>query len=256
MQEVLEGRGVKDGVIMDLSRVSEPHLLKYRSLFKDPHKKECIVSPTTHFCSGGVMINPNAETPIGGLFAAGETCAGAHGANRLAGNALSEVFAMGGIAGRMAALKAKALEHPQLPQKKLAAERNRLESLEFNGNASLRDLRRSLKRTMWYKAGITRHAKDLTNALGKIEALRARIPALQLKNFRALIGTLELQNMLFSAEMVCRAALQRTESRGAHYRSDYPAENDKDWLKNIVISRPATEITLQPVPVSMDIITP
>ena len=109
---------------------------------------------------------------------------------------------------------------------------------------------------MWYKAGITRHAKDLTHALGKIEALRARIPALQLKNFRALIGTLELQNMLFSAEMVCRAALQRTESRGAHYRSDYPAENDKDWLKNIVISRPATEIILQPVPVSMDIITP
>ncbi|MCK5417016.1 MAG: FAD-binding protein [Desulfobacterales bacterium] len=256
MQEVLEGRGVNDGVIMDLSRASEPHLLKYRSLFKDPHKKECIVSPTTHFCSGGLIINANAETPIGGLFAAGETCAGAHGANRLAGNALSEVFAMGGIAGRMAALKAKALDHPQLPEKKLSAERNRLESLEFNGNASLRDLRRSLRQTMWYKAGITRHAKDLTYALGKIEEIRARIPALQLKNFRALIRTLELQNMLFSAEMVCRAALQRTESRGAHYRSDYPAENDKDWLKNIVIRRQETEISLQPVPVSMDLISP
>ncbi len=256
MQEVLEGRGVKGGVIMDLSRTSEPHLLKYRSLLKDPHNKELIVSPTAHFCSGGVMINANAETRIGGLFAAGETCAGAHGANRLAGNALSEVFAMGGIAGKMAALRAKKLERPQLPEKKIAAERNRLESLEFNGNASLRDLRRSLKETMWYQAGITRHAKDLTQALGKIEEIRSRIPALQLKNYRELIQTLELHNMLFSAEMVCRAALKRTESRGAHYRSDYPAENNRDWLKNIVISRQETEITLKSVPVSMDSVSP
>lgn len=256
MQEILEGRGVKGGLIMDLSRVSEQRLLKHRSLFEDPHKKELIVSPTTHFCSGGVMINANAETPIEGLFAAGETCAGTHGANRLAGNALSEVFAMGGIAGKMAALKAKELERPQRPQKKLAAERKRLESLEFNGNASLRQLRRSLKETMWYQAGITRHAKGLTQALREIEEIRSRMPALQLKNFREIIRSLELQNMLFSAEMVCRAALKRTESRGAHYRSDYPAENDKNWLKNIVISRPETEITLQPVPVSMDNVSP
>jgi succinate dehydrogenase/fumarate reductase flavoprotein subunit len=256
MQEVLEGRGVKDGVIMDLSRASEPHLLKYRSLFKDPHKKQFIVSPTTHFCSGGVMINADGETPIDGLFAAGETCAGVHGANRLAGNALSEVFAMGGIAGKMAALKAKALEGPQLPEKKIAAERNRLESFGSGGHANLRQLRHSLRETMWYQAGITRHAKDLTQALGKIEEIRSCIPILKLKNFRELIWALELKNMLFSAEMVCRAALQRTESRGAHYRSDYPAENDKDWLKNIVIRRQENEITLQPVPVSMDIISP
>ena len=256
MQEVLEDRGVNGGVIMDLSRASERHLLKYRSLFKDPQKRELIVSPTTHFCSGGVMINANAETPIDGLFAAGETCAGAHGANRLAGNALSEVFAMGTVAGKMAALKAQSLQRPLLPEKKLAAERDRLESMEFNGNASLRDLRRSLRQTMWYKAGITRHAKSLTHALEKIEEIRARIPDLQLKNFKTLIRTLELQNMLFSAEMVCRAALRRTESRGAHFRSDYPAENDKDWLKNIVISRQDSEITLQPVPVSMDIVSP
>jgi succinate dehydrogenase/fumarate reductase flavoprotein subunit len=77
-----------------------------------------------------------------------------------------------------------------------------------------------------------------------------------LKNFKELIRALELQNMLFAAEMVCRAALLRTESRGAHYRSDYPVENDKSWLKNIVISRQNNEITLHPVPVSMDLLSP
>jgi len=256
MQEVLEGRGVKDGVIMDLSQASEPHQLKYRSLFKDPNKKQFIVSPTTHFCSGGVMINADGETPIDGLFAAGETCAGVHGANRLAGNALSEVFAMGGIAGKMAALKAKALERPQLPEKKIAAERNRLESFGTGRHSDLRQLRHSLKETMWYKAGICRNAQDLADALGTIEALHSDISDLELKNFKALIRALELQNMLFAAEMVCRAALLRSESRGAHYRSDYPAENDHDWLKNIVIRKQENEITLQPVPVSMDIISP
>lgn len=85
MQEVFAGRGVEDGVLMDLSRASEAQLLKYRSLLKDPHKKAFIVAPTTHFCSGGVMINANGQTPIDGLFAAGEICAGVHGANRLAG---------------------------------------------------------------------------------------------------------------------------------------------------------------------------
>jgi succinate dehydrogenase/fumarate reductase flavoprotein subunit len=256
MQEVLEGRGVNGGVIMDLSGLPEPHRLKYRSLLRDPHKKEFIVSPTTHFCNGGVMINVNGETPIDGLFAAGEICAGVHGANRLAGNALSEVFAMGGIAGRMAARKAREFESPELPEKKIAAERIRLESLGSGEHANLRQLRRSLKQTMWYHAGIIRHAKGLTQALGKIEKIRSGIPALQLKNFRELFRALELQNMLFSAEMVCRAALLRSESRGAHYRSDYPAENDQDWLKNIVISRQKTQITLQAVPVSMDVISP
>ncbi len=256
MQEVLEGRGVQGGVVMDLSRASEANLLKHRSLFKISHQKNFIVSPTTHFCCGGILIDANGQTPIEGLFAAGEVCAGAHGANRLAGNALAEVFAMGGIAGEMAARKAEALEPLPLPEKQIAAERSRLESLGSGGRDNLRQLRRALKETMWYEAGIIRHAEGLTRALGKIETLRADMAALRLTDFKALIRALELQNMLFSAEMVCRAALMRCESRGAHYRSDYPAENNQDWLKNIVISRQAAEITLQAVSVSMDIICP
>ncbi len=256
MQEIFEGRGIEEGVMMDLNQASDRHLLKYRSSFKVPYKKQFIVSPTTHFCNGGVVIDANGETAIDGLFAAGEICAGVHGANRLAGNALCEVFAMGSIAGRMAALKAKALETPRLPEKKIAAERKRLESFSSGEHANLRQLRSALKETMWYQAGIIRHAKNLLLALSKIEEIGACIPDLELKNFKELIRALELQNMLFAAEMVCRAALLRTESRGAHYRSDYPVENDQDWLKNIVISRQDNEIAIQPVPVSMDFISP
>jgi fumarate reductase (CoM/CoB) subunit A len=202
------------------------------------------------------MINADAETSIDGLFAAGETCAGVHGANRLAGNALAEVLAMGGVAGKMAARRAKELQRPQLPEKQIGAERNRLESLGSGADADLRQMGRSLKETMWYQAGIIRRAQDLTRALGKIEELRSRIPGLRLENHRELIRALELQNMLLAAEMVCRSALLRTESRGAHYRSDYPAENNENWLKNIVVRRQGAEITLQPVPVSLDTISP
>jgi fumarate reductase (CoM/CoB) subunit A len=243
-------------VIMDLSRASESNLRKHRSLFKTAHQKSFIVSPTTHFCCGGILIDADGETLIDGLFAAGEVCAGVHGANRLAGNALAEVFSMGGIAGKMAARKAKTLELPELPEKQIAAERNRLESLGAGGNDNLRQLRRALKETMWYEAGIIRHAKGLTRALERIEALRLDMAALRLTNFKELIQALELQNMLFAAEMVCRGALMRSESRGAHYRSDYPVENNENWLKNIVISRQAAEIMLQAVTVSMDIISP
>ena len=76
--------------------------------------KEIVVSPTTHFCMGGVVADSEAETAMPGLFAAGEICAGVHGANRLAGNALLEVFVMGEVAGTNAALRAKETGLPQV----------------------------------------------------------------------------------------------------------------------------------------------
>jgi succinate dehydrogenase/fumarate reductase flavoprotein subunit len=256
MQEVLEGRGVEGGVIMDLSKASERYLNQYQSLFGTPGNRSFIVSPTTHFCSGGVMINESTETRIPGLFAAGEVCAGVHGANRIAGNALSEVFAMGGIAGRNAASMAGEIGLPELPEKEITAERARLESIISHGNENLRELSRQVKEVMWYRASITRHARDLERALEKIEAFNSRTGRLQLNHFAEVIRALELRNMLVSAEMVCRAALLRTESRGGHYRSDYPEEDNNQWLKNIVINKQDSGMKLKTVPVSMDIIKP
>ena len=202
------------------------------------------------------MINESAETRVSGLFAAGEICAGVHGANRIAGNALSEVFAMGGIAGRNAALMSREIDRPEVPDNEITAERARLESLISHGNENLRELRRQLKEVMWYKARITRHGRDLEGALEKIEGFKSRTGRLQLNHFGEVISALELRNILVSAEMVCRAALLRTESRGGHYRSDYPEEDNNQWLKNIVINRQDSGMKLKTVPVSMDIIKP
>jgi succinate dehydrogenase/fumarate reductase flavoprotein subunit len=259
MQEILEGRDVSGGVIMDLGTVPEKQLGQLRHLLPavmPPGKKEFIVSPTAHFCMGGIMTDENTETPVPGLFAAGEVCAGAHGANRLGGNALSEVFAMGGIAGRKAALKAREVGRPQSPEKEIDAEKARLESLLSKGDRQPKELRRSIKEVMWHRAGIIRKARDLEEALGQIEELKSSVPKLQIKDVRGLVKSLELQNMLILTEMVCRAALLRTESRGAHYRSDYPEEDSANWLKNIVIRKQDSGMRLETVPVSMDMVSP
>jgi succinate dehydrogenase/fumarate reductase flavoprotein subunit len=253
MEEISRGKGVSGGVIMDLSGASEQHVLQYQSLFRDPARKAFIVSPTTHFCSGGIMINEDAETQMPGLFAAGEVCGGVHGANRIAGNALSEVFVMGGIAGRKASLKAREMGRPELPEREIAAEKVRLESPLSGGNRPPRELQRTVKELMWYMAGITRDEKGLVKALDQIEESHSHIREIQVNGFGDLMKSLELQNMLILAEMVCRAALLRTESRGGHYRRDYPEENADNWLRNIVISKQDSGMSLQDVPVSMDL---
>jgi len=130
MQEILEGRGIAGGVIVDLSTVPEGELTALGHLIpgaSTPSEGKLIVSPTAHFCMGGIGIDGTAETTVPGLFAAGEVCAGVHGANRLAGNALSEVFAMGGVAGERAAEKALKSQKPDLPEEEILAERKRLE---------------------------------------------------------------------------------------------------------------------------------
>lgn len=252
MEEILEGRGVAGGVIMDLSEASEQHLLQYKSAFDASDKKAFIVSPTTHFCNGGVVVDEAAETQVPGLFAAGEVCGGVHGANRIAGNALSEAFSMGGIAGRNASIKAKGCDRPELPERESAAEKLRLESFLSKGFRPLRDLRRSIRELMWYRVGLMREGRELEKCLEEIEVFHSRVSELQVNNFRDLMRLLEVQNMLISSEMVCRAAVLRTESRGAHYRSDYPEENNGQWLKNIIISKGDPGMEMRVAPISTD----
>lgn len=259
MLEILEGRDVDGRVIMDLSPVSDEDIGRYRALL--PHgwsadQKELLVSPTAHFCMGGIGIDKNTETSLSGLFAAGEVCAGIHGANRLAGNALSEVFAMGGIAGRQAAVKAGELGLPEMPEEEVADEKARLEALFNDEGKDPKALCRSLKGVMWYKAGILRSQNGLEEALKQIQELKVSSANVSITKTGDLIRYLELQNMLLLSEMVCRAALLRTESRGSHFRSDYPEEDNTNWLKNIVVQKQETGIRLEIVPVAPGPVAP
>jgi len=251
MQEILEGRGIAGGVIVDLSTVPEGELTALGHLIpgaSTPSEGKLIVSPTAHFCMGGIGIDGTAETTVPGLFAAGEVCAGVHGANRLAGNALSEVFAMGGVAGERAAEKALKSQKPDLPEEEILAERKRLESLLSAEGRNLGEIRRDLKEVMWRKAGIIRDKEGLEAALQTTEELTARLKGARVRDYGELKRYLELENMMLLSEMVCRTALLRAESRGAHYRRDYPEEDNDNWLKNILVRKQGTKMRLTAVP--------
>ena len=204
-----------------------------------------LVAPSVHFLMGGIIINENAETGIRGLYGAGEVCGGTHGANRLGGNAISETLVFGTIAGNQAAAAAAKKEPISAPQSEVTAEVERLKGLASGtGRGSLDELRQSLKQTMWDKVGVIRDRRNLEDAQKELLALREQLAAVSLTDHRQLRQTIKLANMLTVSEMVCRSALMRTESRGAHYRIDYSEEDNEQWLKTIEISCLSGEMVL------------
>jgi succinate dehydrogenase/fumarate reductase flavoprotein subunit len=254
MQEMMEGLAVEEGVSMDLSGIPENKAAHLRDLLPvqwSRGERIFTVTPTTHFCMGGVEINKEAETSLPGLFAAGEICAGVHGANRLSGNALSEVFTIGGTAGRSAAQRARELGPPEISGQEVADERARLASFFSTEGEHPKTLRRSLKEAMWKNGGIIRDHKTLEKALAQIEEIRSRAQHSSIEKHRDLAMRLELQNSLLIGEMICRSALFRKESRGAHYRSDFPEEDNRNWLKNTVIVKEETGMRMESVPVDL-----
>jgi len=252
MKEILDGRSISNGVLLDLSTVKEADLKRIASFLpsmKNGYKDGLIVSPTAHFTMGGIVINEEAETTVQGLFAAGEVCSGVHGANRLGGNALAEVFVLGVIAGENAAKTALKVKRPKFPEKELLKEERRIEASYFNGHRDEKDLRMSLKEIMWESVGIIRNTKGVERALDTITELNSCVPDIYVRDRSALIKSLELKNMLLISEMVCRAALLRKESRGAHYREEYPQEDNDNWLKNIFIRKEGSGMKLEVVPI-------
>jgi len=139
------------------------------------------------------VINEEAETTVQGLFAAGEVCSGVHGANRLGGNALAEVFVLGVVAGENAAKRALKITRPKFPEKELLKEERRIEASYFNGHKDTKDLRLSLKKIMWENVGIIRNEKGMERALNKIKELNSCAPDLYVRDRSALIKSFELK---------------------------------------------------------------
>jgi succinate dehydrogenase/fumarate reductase flavoprotein subunit len=235
---------------MDLTTIPEDRVVTGLPPWIPKDRENFIVAPTSHFFMGGVKINHQAETEREGLWAAGEVCSGVHGANRLGGNALAEVFVFGSIAGKQAAAQAAKVPQAAVPPGQLGEALADLKSLvASSGKESEKEMRQELKKIMWLNAGIIREKYRLENALGKLSALKHVMHLVATKDARELQRVLELRSRLIVSEMVCRASLAREESRGCHFRSDFPRENNSEWLKNILITRCGDnmQLSLRPV---------
>ncbi len=242
--EVLKGRGTShDAVFLDLSQADrgfEPEMFeKYmQSLGINIRRDLLQIQVHHHTSNGGIRIDSDAQSKIAGLFAVGET-AGWQGADRLGGTMLGSSQVFGWRAGAAAARVAASRPNPNLWP---SAAEPVIEMLshfrEGQGEQSPKDLKEGLQREMWETLIVEKDADTLTRAHNFIEDERERMTSdLRISDPFDLILAFEHRNLLDVAEVIVQAALMRTESRGSHYRSDYPKRDDEKWLTNIFASR-------------------
>lgn len=266
--EIREGRGAPHGGIY----ASVAHLptdvvklrlrviyRKYLSYGYDITKEPIEVRPRPHYHCGGVRADAGTGTTVPGLYAAGAVTAGVHGANRLGSNALVDILVFGEIAGRNAARHARQAPPPASRREGLADEIARVERLfDTEGVDPLptAPMRRRHIEWMDTRMGVLRTPEGMQEMLAEIQRTREEeLPRLRVfdrsrtYNFE-LRDALEMFYRLDVEEMATRAALMRTESRGSHYREDFPRRNDREWVKNIVWTRRNGELRyeLKPVP--------
>ena len=151
---------------------------------------------------------------------------------------------MGGVAGENAAALAREKTAGKPGPAGVAAEKARLESLFGEEKVKLSDLIRSLKETSWHQSGIIRSRSGLEQGLERIREISSQAGKAGAADAKSLIKRLELDNMRLVAEIITRAALKRTKSRGAHYREDYP-EEEADWRANIFVNNRNGKIDLE-----------
>ncbi|HXX88488.1 MAG TPA: FAD-binding protein, partial [Candidatus Acidoferrum sp.] len=183
--------------------------------------------------------NIKAETPIAGLYAAGEcSCISIHGANRLGTNSTADCLVFGAVAGEEAAKHALTTSLREISEEKLSAEEKRISGLvRKEGTERVSVLREEMRRVMGEKVWIYRRGDQLEIALKEIRALKARFENVKLEDKgrpfnTGLFNLLQLDFMLEVAEVTVASALPRTESRGAHSRVDFPKRDDQNWLKH------------------------
>ncbi|MDP6154867.1 MAG: FAD-binding protein [Candidatus Thermoplasmatota archaeon] len=249
--EIIEGRGIngRDFVYLDLRHIGEKKIMERLPQVRelclnyvgvDPIKDPIPVQPTAHFTMGGISTDVNGISPeIEGMFAAGEcACVSCHGANRLGGNSLLETIVFGKRSGENASKYAKTHSLKAFPTVEFKDELDRINRLlENDGNESVSGIRTELQEAMTIGVGIFRDEEIMKRAIDKIRELKERYNNINIQDKGRvyntdLIGALELENLLILAEIVAVGAYSRKESRGAHYRNDYPHRDDNKWLKH------------------------
>ncbi len=261
-REIDEGRGVEEdgqGIYLDLRHLGRDKIMERLPQVRDIALKFvgvdiidglCPIQPTAHYSMGGIPADANGQviadaegTPITGLYAAGEcACISVHGANRLGTNSLLDASVFGRRAGYAIAefIKGGAALQP-VEGDPTAFSRQRIARLMSDApdgkGESWAALARALKETMTANVGIFRDEARLKTALADIRALQERFEWARVmdrsRRFNTdVLGAIETENLLIFSEVIAVSALERTESRGAHSRTDYPKRDDQSWLKH------------------------
>ena len=257
-QEIDDGRGLDDGcVLFDTTQVPVERLESYvthvkrlRAAGLEPTREGPHVRPAAHSEMGGVAIDDRGWTGIPGMYAAGESAGGVHGASRLAGNGGSDTIVTGAMAGRGAGQAVRQGSHPAatgaLPSRDdsawLRAVSDGIDHLHATshraGAAAPDDIKQRVRAIMPIAAGLWRHGEELSKALRELETLQATVASgLDTPDPVQSLKALEARNMVLTARLIMTAALTRCESRGAHQRVDFPAQNDARWLHHVSLRR-------------------
>lgn len=245
-QEINEGRGLSPGgVLFDTTTVEKSKLESYishckrlRSAGLEPTIESPIVAPAAHSIMGGIHIDQNGWTGVPGLFAGGESTGGVHGASRIAGNGCTDTLVFGAVAGRNAAKNI----NPLFNRNKAAIEKKvttKITNRIGNGTANPSAFKLRIQTLVNNSAGIFRKEKSLADGLSEIKLLKNEIDSALASNFNDYIGLMEARRMIISAEMIIKASMLRQESRGSHLRTDYPNQDDANWLKHIGFTQKA-----------------
>jgi succinate dehydrogenase / fumarate reductase flavoprotein subunit len=255
--EIDEGRGVgpdKAGIYLDVTVVPRRRTLEaLREIVNlgrdfagvDITREPIMIRPGQHYIMGGVKTDVDGRTPIPGLYAAGEVaCVSVHGGNRLGANSLLDTLIFGRRAGEHAAARAAAMGLPRIDTRApLRADAERIDAIIARPHEGRRvsEIKAELGETMNRHAAVFRDEEGLTSALATVARLREEADSAWIDDRgtvfnQDVLGALELGFLLDCAEATVVGAIERKESRGAQFRTDYPERNDEEWLKHIDVT--------------------
>ena len=246
--EIIEGKGSENGgVYLDISHLDDDYIdekletmvIQFENVGVDIKHEAIEVAPTAHHFMGGLKINTEAESSLENLYGAGEVCGGVHGANRLGGNALADTQVFGKIAGENSAKNAEKKEL-KTNESEVLKEKERIEAIIKEGTIKAKDFKNHIKQVMWEKVSIVRDEKGLNEALKEFMKMRDDLKNISVSDKKQyntdLVTALEVINMVEICILVVKSAILRRESRGAHFRSDYPESLD-EWKRSIVVNK-------------------